>query len=209
LHFSNFFYWISLQNKWEHVSERQLDIVLDHLNTLNDLTPKIRCQGRNGVDPNLIFGIWSERFLEEDALSIKSFAHDEVETVTVYRGPLRSGPHDHGHHNDHCKNHSCCKKVSEITMQLQGKEWVEEEILLDALGLVGKEIVWRVKGFVRLRNGVYILNWAFGRYDLKKAEGTLRGMDDGITILFTGMGERGEVKQALRGMITRLGATLR
>jgi hypothetical protein len=30
-----------LQNKWEHVSERQLDIVIDHLNTLNDLTPKV------------------------------------------------------------------------------------------------------------------------------------------------------------------------
>jgi G3E family GTPase len=198
-----------LQNKWEHVSERQLDIVLDHLNTLNDLTPKIRCQGRNGVEPNLIFGIWSERFLEEDALSIQSSAHDEVETVTIYCGPLRSGLHDHDHHNDDCNNDSCCKEANAITMQPQGKEWVEEEVLLDALKLVGKEIVWRIKGFVRLPNGIYILNWAFGRYDLKKAEDTLRGMDDGVTVLFTGMGERGEVKRALRGMITRLGATLR
>ncbi|KAK1229088.1 hypothetical protein PQX77_007850 [Marasmius sp. AFHP31] len=50
---------IILINKWEHVSERQLDTVLDHLHTLNDLTPKIRCKGRQ-VDPDLIFGLESQ-----------------------------------------------------------------------------------------------------------------------------------------------------
>jgi len=41
-----------LINKWELVDDRKLDVVLDHLHTLNDLTPKIRCRGRSGVDPN-------------------------------------------------------------------------------------------------------------------------------------------------------------
>lgn len=74
----------NVQNKWENVSERQLDIVLDHLNTLNDLTPKIRCRGRNGVDPNLIFGLQSKRALDESLQNPTH--HDEVETMTIYRG---------------------------------------------------------------------------------------------------------------------------
>jgi hypothetical protein len=33
----------------------RLDVVSDHLNNLNDFTPKIK--GRDGVDPNLLFGL--------------------------------------------------------------------------------------------------------------------------------------------------------
>ncbi|KIP11068.1 hypothetical protein PHLGIDRAFT_28183 [Phlebiopsis gigantea 11061_1 CR5-6] len=73
-------------NKWEHVSERALDILIDHLNTLNDLTPKIRCDGRNSVDPALIFGLDSKLYLEDDPLQVDTNHHDEVETVTVYAG---------------------------------------------------------------------------------------------------------------------------
>src|SRR6266403_4039738 len=49
------------QNKWEHISERALDDVLEHLNTLNEYTPKIRCSGKS-VDPALIFSIDSKLF---------------------------------------------------------------------------------------------------------------------------------------------------
>src|SRR6185369_5879211 len=55
-----------IKNKWEHVSDRALDFVLDHLNTLNDLTPKIRCKGRSGVDPNLIFGLETSLFCDDN-----------------------------------------------------------------------------------------------------------------------------------------------
>ncbi|PCH42642.1 cobW-domain-containing protein, partial [Wolfiporia cocos MD-104 SS10] len=75
---------VILINKWEHVSERALDVLIDHLNTLNDLTPKIRCEGRAGVDPDLIFGLDSRLFLEGGLHEHgHEHHHDEVETVTV------------------------------------------------------------------------------------------------------------------------------
>jgi len=60
---------------------------MDHLYTLNDVTPKIKCQGRNGVDPNLIFGLQSKLFLLSDSEKKETeVEHDEVETVTILRG---------------------------------------------------------------------------------------------------------------------------
>ena len=58
---------------------------MDHLYTLNDLTPKIKCQGRNGVDPNLIFGLQSKLFLLSEKKE-SEVEHDEVETLTILRG---------------------------------------------------------------------------------------------------------------------------
>ncbi|KAF9523554.1 CobW/HypB/UreG, nucleotide-binding domain-containing protein [Crepidotus variabilis] len=75
---------IILINKWEHVSERALDIVLDHLHTLNDETVKIKCQGKDGVDPGLIFGVQSKLFLSGQDSDFGA-THDEVETLTIYR----------------------------------------------------------------------------------------------------------------------------
>ncbi|THH00082.1 hypothetical protein EW026_g2402 [Hermanssonia centrifuga] len=40
---------IILINKWEHVTEQQLDVLIDHVNTLNDTTPKIRSSRRKGL----------------------------------------------------------------------------------------------------------------------------------------------------------------
>ena len=63
--------------------------MLDHLNTLNDLTPKIRCNGRDGVDPNLLFGVDTKLFqdsLQETNILWGELHHDEVQTVTVFRG---------------------------------------------------------------------------------------------------------------------------
>ncbi len=60
--------------------------MLDHLYTLNDSTPKIKCDGKAGVDPNLIFGLDSKLFQLEDSGSkmFEDGAHnDEVETLTI------------------------------------------------------------------------------------------------------------------------------
>ncbi|KAL1689277.1 CobW/HypB/UreG, nucleotide-binding domain-containing protein [Schizophyllum commune] len=129
---------VILINKWEHVSERDLDIVYDHLHTLNDLTPKIRCKGRAGVDPSLIFGLDTQLF-KDGAESFGDAAHnDEVETVTVATQPITTAS----------------APISEAT-------------LTSALAALSRESVWRVKGFVDLEGkGPHILNWAFGRYDL-------------------------------------------
>ncbi|KAF8440285.1 CobW/HypB/UreG, nucleotide-binding domain-containing protein [Boletus edulis BED1] len=163
---------IILINKWEHVDDRALDLVLDHLHTLNDLTPKIRCNGRDGVDPNLLFGVDTKLFRDSDQIH-----HDEVQTITISKG---SG---------------------------DGEGVSAERVLRDALEQVSKETVWRIKGFVRLESGVYILNWAFGRYEL-----TPCGKDEepaqGYAVRLTVMGERGEVKRSINRFSKLLGACL-
>ncbi|KAI0090237.1 cobW-domain-containing protein [Irpex rosettiformis] len=189
-------------NKWENITERALDILIDHLNTLNDLTPKIRTEGRNGVDPNLIFGLDSKLFEKESEGPLESH-HDEVETVTIYKG---AGTLPHGHLHDN-KKHS--HPHHEVTQESSSGivEPLLENILRVALSKVSKETIWRVKGFVRTEKGVHILNWAFGRYDL-----TSLGQPDGLSELdvvkLTMMGERGEVKRAGRKLAEALGGSM-
>ncbi|EIN04959.1 cobW-domain-containing protein [Punctularia strigosozonata HHB-11173 SS5] len=180
---------VILVNKSEHVSERQLDIVMDYLHTLNDLTPKIRTVGRS-VDPNLIFGLDTKLFSETESqktpFAMEATHNDEVETVTIYRGDASNLPGHAHQHDDH------------------------EKTLLDALSSVSKETVWRVKGFVLLESGRHILNWAFGRYDLilMKDDTTTTDREAGVIVKLTVMGERGEVKRASRKLAAALEADL-
>jgi G3E family GTPase len=195
------------QNKWEHVSERDLETVLDHLHTLNELTPKIRCQGRNGIDPSLIFGIQSKLFLgpEENTTVVH---HEEVETVRLQRRPSQ-------HARCPCGEEGC-KPVTGVDEAMQGEEShclsagleegevLDERVLTDALAAVSKEVVWRVKGFVRLGHGVHILNWAFGRYELiHMKDGTATDV-----VLLTVMGERGAVRAHAGRLAARLTAVI-
>ncbi|KAH9481548.1 P-loop guanosine triphosphatase YjiA [Psilocybe cubensis] len=174
---------IILINKWEHVSERSLDIVMDHLHTLNDTTPKIKCQTRNGVDPGLIFGLQSKHFLSDPKSA--PVDHDEVETLTLGRAGIV-------HHNH---SHASSEETDTTTM--------EKTKLIQALELVPKDTVWRVKGFVRLDDGkVYILNWAFGRFELTEYTGD----DIRDSVRFTVMGSRGEVGRAVTKFVAALKA---
>ncbi|KAE9403616.1 cobW-domain-containing protein [Gymnopus androsaceus JB14] len=187
---------IILINKWENVSERQLDIVMDHLHTLNDLTPKIRCDGRDGIDPNLIFGIESTLFLDESTVQIQDPSHvDEVQTLTLYRGStpirLRDGDPHHSHEHPHTHTHDH-EHIS------------ASNTLIDCLTKIGKESVWRVKGFIRVREAdndtenikVYILNWAFGRYELTRTD-AISALEHDCSVKLTVMGERGELRRAI------------
>jgi len=196
---------IILVNKWEHVSERALDFVLDHLNTLNELTPKIRCDGRNGVDPNLIFGLDSRLFLDkaEHLYPHRTTSHnDEVETITLHRGSSTGRPH---HNHVHTLNEITRSTVTTTELEPASKqrgESVAKEELITALDALSKELVWRVKGFVRVKeDGVQILNWAFGRFDLTPLA---EQPDTAETVRLTVMGERGEVKRAVRRFCTML-----
>ena len=180
--------------------------MLDHLHTLNELTPKIRCKGRNGVDPSLIFGLESRLFLDPE--EHRDMHHEEVETARLQRHPshrtnclcdqdrcklaTRTSNSSHGK-GDHC-----------LDVKLEDHGILDEQVLIAALAMLSKEVVWRVKGFVRLKRGVHILNWAFGRYEL------ICMKDDTATdvVSLTVMGERGAVKaQALR-LATRLDAVV-
>ncbi|CCM07054.1 uncharacterized protein FIBRA_09376 [Fibroporia radiculosa] len=190
---------VLLINKWEHVSERALDILIDHLATLNDLTPKIKCKGREGVDPNFIFGLDSRLFrLEDDrTTTADGYHHEEVETATVYRGTAPA--HRDGHGTE-------CECSDSDVVDAHGGGVVEASVLAEALAGLSKDTTWRVKGFVRFADGERILNWAFGRYSLTDAPtGTLRS-SDGVRL--TVMGERGEVRRAARRLADKLGAQM-
>ncbi|KAK7033010.1 COBW domain-containing protein C15D4.05 [Favolaschia claudopus] len=190
---------IILINKWELVDDRKLDEVLDHLHTLNDLTPKLRCAGRNGVDPNLIFGLESKLFLQATNSSAPSH-NDEVEAVALYAGYT---PHE-GH--DHCD----CAPGSHTTLHsndTQHSDSVDEQVLIGALGMLSKEHIWRVKGFVRLTGkGTHILNWAFGRFELTALE--LDDPKEHGVVKLTAMGERGEVRRAIEKLRNALKASV-
>lgn len=193
----------TLQNKWEHVSERQLDILIDHLNTLNDLTPKIKCEGRNGVDPALIFGLDSKLYMEKDELVLDTSHHDEVQTATVYAGSGLAHGHSHGGTDPGCT----CSEGGHAAPSTTSATLVTEETLSATLGKLSTEAVWRVKGFVRTHGGVRILNWAFGRYDLTETTDA-ELLAEQETVKLTVMGERGEVKREARKLAEALGATI-
>ncbi len=143
------------------MSERALDIVMDHLYTLNDETPKIKCEGKNGIDSNLIFGIESKLFLHAGEITELGATHDDVETVTVVKG------------------------ASALE--------IDKDALIEALSILPRALIWRVKGFAKLSDGSWVsVNWAFGRHDIQEynrvdIEGCLR-----LSI----MGSHGSVRKA-------------
>ncbi|KAJ3912447.1 CobW/HypB/UreG, nucleotide-binding domain-containing protein [Lentinula edodes] len=192
---------VILINKWESVSDRHLDIVMDHLHTLNDLTPKIRCDARGGVDPSLIFGIDSKLFQNTDAHTQDPSHVDEVQTLTLYRGSTASLPHKHGDDHEHAHEHSGAANPLTNLPKLIMIDTLEE-----CLTKLGKESVWRVKGFVRVQgvNDVetYIVNWAFGRYELTKSEPSVLVGD--CSVQLTAMGEQGELRRAIRSFCRAL-----
>ncbi|KAI6025779.1 CobW/HypB/UreG, nucleotide-binding domain-containing protein [Pisolithus orientalis] len=193
-----------LINKWEHLEDRALDLVLDHLNTLNDLTPKVRCNGRDGVDPNLIFGIDSKLFKDKSDEPLVENHHNEVQTITIFKGLSCALPRTAHSHGSSCRCCSVTESSEEISQDgLSPSDSVEESFLRSALEGVPKESVWRVKGLVCLQGGMHILNWAFGRYDLTKVD--VSDMD-GTIIRLTAMGERGEVRKSMRRFCDELQA---
>ncbi|KAJ3864509.1 MAG: CobW/HypB/UreG, nucleotide-binding domain-containing protein [Lentinula lateritia] len=187
---------VILINKWESISDRQLDIVMDHLHTLNDLTPKIRCDGRHGVDPSLIFGIDSKLFQNPNAHTQDPSHVDEVQTLTLYRGSTASLLHKLGDHDDHDHTHEHSGAANHL---INPQKLTMIDTLEKCLTKLGKDSVWRVKGFVRVLgvNDVetYIVNWAFGRYELTKSEPSV--LADDCSVQLTAMGERGELRRAI------------
>ncbi|KAF8704511.1 cobW protein, partial [Rhizoctonia solani] len=198
---------VILINKWEHVSERDLDIVLDHLGTLNDLTPKLRCQSKSGVPYNLLFGLDSKQFLDLPTHSDENH-HDEVETATLSRG-IRL-PHAHTHDHDH--NHDHGHSHDEPSTRVEVDTPLTRDQLTDALGRLPKDSIYRVKGFVRFRDQdpIEILNWAFGRFDLVPCNTStdVRYQLGPGQLLFTVMGARGDTKRFARRLGQSLGARL-
>ncbi|KAF8583837.1 cobW-domain-containing protein, partial [Ramaria rubella] len=184
------------------VSERHLDHVIDRLNDLNDETPRLRCSGRNGVSPSLIFGLDSKLYLEKSVNSDQVEHNDEVETSTISRGRALHGSDAH--------NHSHGQNTEETTQSSGTSPPLLRQVLVDALMGLPKESVWRVKGFVKFSDDsqVWILNWAFGRYDFT-AHNTARGEPDiAGQLQLTVMGARGELKMPAKKLARAVGGLL-
>jgi len=193
-----------LINKWENVSDRQLDIVLDHLHTLNDLTPKLKCRGRNGVPPNVVFGLDSKLFTENQALESQESHNDEVEVITVWRGqpPINIHSHAHAHHNGH----------EHLPGPAQGSLPLLTQALVEsALESLPKESIYRVKGLLdftgpdgdKEEHSYKILNWAFGRHEFTVLQEEQHPHSE---LQLTVMGEPGETKRLARKFAEQLGA---
>ena len=201
------------QNKWEHITERALDDVLEHLNTLNELTPKIRCAGRS-IDPALIFGIDSKLFRDGTTTTTTTDVaqhHDEVETLTLLRGAhAYTDACDHAHHAHPHPDPTAIPRDTDETLPR-----LDEPALAAALRALPKEYVYRVKGFVRFGSDAptaqQILNWAFGRWELvpipaAAAAAASPPEEDGELVRLTVMGERGEVRRYAKKLAEALRA---
>lgn len=117
--------------------------------------------------------------------------HDEVETVTVYRGGELTHL-GHAHHAERIEDASAVVKIEQLTVTAA----------LEALPL---DSIWRVKGFIKLADESWVsVNWAFGRCDIKCYNGG--GVDGEVRI--TLMGSRGSVQGPAKKFATALGSFL-
>lgn len=193
---------------------------MDHLFTLNELTPKIKCSPQSGaIDPSLIFGLDSKLFAasaseKEKAAWAASNHHDEVETVTVRTWNIHA--QNDGHIHDDTCGHSDALDII-IPTRHDAAPSLTTGILSKALNSLNKETIYRVKGFLRLVSSTadgnrlplidtYILNWAFGRFELIPVDGNSLSEEVG-DVLLTMMGERGEVRTRAQQLADVLGAT--
>ncbi|KAJ2456982.1 hypothetical protein GGF42_002949 [Coemansia sp. RSA 2424] len=159
-----------LLNKWSHITERQLDIVVDHINELNTDTPRIKVGADGSVDPEMIFGLDTTLFALSERLAVSA-----DHASTRHAADSESGNLDH-HANE--------VDLVEIRRS-QGGSLTDRGIcsaeFTAFLTSLPAEDVYRVKGIVRLvgsisnseapptsaNNGdsaLYIVNHAFGRF---------------------------------------------
>lgn len=141
-----------LMNKSEHLSEREYDLVLDHVFTLNSDTPKYRIMKEKGVDPELIFGLDTKLF-QLDAKSYSTTAAPQRE--------------DDKRHMD-----------SEVDIlwvkynQTAERQYISTDAFEKFLNdkRLSKDSIYRIKGFVWLKGAdqeraeLRIVNYAFERF---------------------------------------------
>ena len=169
-----------------------------------------------------------------------------METLTLLRGaPLPSHDHEHTRtttpsdkhdHDHHPPNRPEEPKASAVAAACP-PSLLDEPTLTAALQQLPKESVYRVKGFIRFSFATpsgtatpattdagadaesrpwWILNWAFGRWDLVRASSPVIDEDekdgDGdkkqAVVRLTVMGERGEVRRYAERLAKALGTAV-
>ncbi|KNC98176.1 uncharacterized protein SPPG_06580 [Spizellomyces punctatus DAOM BR117] len=150
-----------LLNKYELASERQLEDVLDRVNDLNTDTPKV--PALNGsVNPDLVFGIDTSLF----GLDTK-----EADTKT-WAGLVDP------HHMDN--------EVDVVCLESSTFDYTLNRVELDKLlGSIPSDVIYRIKGLILLSDpdGLFILNWAFGRYELTPVTREIVGVRVKVTVM--------------------------
>ncbi|RUS33664.1 hypothetical protein BC938DRAFT_470625 [Jimgerdemannia flammicorona] len=152
---------VILLNKHELVTERQFDLVLDHVNELNTDTPKVRCDPHGSVSPDLIFGLDTRLF------------ETQYERTHVVDELLGTGTHEHEHlEGDNGRHQENEVDLIQVIRRVGQGEALARDEFERFLGTLSKEDVYRLKGFVRLREDkaetLYIVNHAFGRHTLTR-----------------------------------------
>jgi len=163
------------------------------------------------MDPTLIFGLDTKLFSgledEKEQSLVKGDHNEEVQTLTIYRGHSESKP-QHSHQHSHQHGHGCeCASPARTLTSNDDSHGLEEELLIEALNVLPKESIWRVKGFIRFSSGeTKILNWAFGRYELTPYASDEQQAVPSVKV--TVMGQRGEMKRFAQRFADKLSAEL-
>ncbi|KAL4929958.1 GTP-binding protein [Aspergillus undulatus] len=170
-------------NKWENVSERRLDEVLDRVGDLEVETATVKSD-RGRVEKDVLLGI-------DGALFAKGEGENEFTDGKNGHG------HENGHEHSHGKGHQSEVEVLSVTLRQTQTGTGSETGTIDITALetllssAPKEEVYRIKGVLRCSTSsppasssdnldarpsptassesdsavaYYILNWAFGRW---------------------------------------------
>eukprot|EP00128_Syssomonas_multiformis_P014218 Colp12_sorted_trinity150504_noHs@19769 len=133
-----------LLNKHELVSERELDIVIDHVNDLNTDTPKVKVSPKS-INADMIFGHDTKLF----------------QSLQEVHSSEEANNRDHNHHDNEVDLFTIECTLDQVAAFVRG----EFERFLDSLP--GGDF-FRIKGVVRLAGeGFFLVNYAFARKDLR------------------------------------------
>jgi hypothetical protein len=169
--------------------------------------------------------------LRSTSLPAHEHKHEHVHATTP------NDAHDHDHHptsQSHPEVPKAATTTATITTRTPSLPLLDEPTLTAALRQLPKESVYRVKGFIRFASAPpsttripvpdadadprpwWILNWAFGRWELVRAapspvvvvdENDGDGDEHGVVRL-TVMGERGEVRRYAERLAEALGTSV-
>jgi G3E family GTPase len=141
-------------NKYELVSDRELDDVLDHLYELNDETPVIHVSKDKPLQPDVVFGLDTKLFLKEgeetaeweasEAGAKKGSHSDEVETKSIWRGGKKPGsgkPNGKQHVHAHVDGDACTNGCEHgVDGEATQDEVMEDEIVPVDRGLLEEQL---------------------------------------------------------------------
>ncbi|CBF75252.1 GTP-binding protein [Aspergillus nidulans FGSC A4] len=164
-------------NKWEHVSERRFDEVLDRVGDLEVQTPWVKSD-KGRVEKDVLLGIDGALFAKQVIENGHEHGHEHAD----------GHGHEHGHQSE--------VEVLSVTLRQTegtGASTIDVPALEKLLSSAPKEEVYRIKGILRCStqtplasssddldvrpspsnssdSAYYILNWAFGRWTCTSSE---------------------------------------